>query len=438
MSVFRLSMAIPHLPVGMALLFLAGVSAVPGADWPQFLGPTRNGAGPEVTLSPWPPDGPVAVWEAPVGEGFSSPVVADGTVHLFHRTDDRELLSAWNLSSGKRVWEAGFPTDYSDDLGSGDGPKSTPAVAGNRLFCLSPAGVLRAVSRKDGRKLWEVDLMKQFDAGRGFFGFATSPLVVSNRVVVQVGGEGAGTVAFDAADGSVAWKAGSDEAGYGSPTVWKRDGRTLVLAFNRAGAVAHAVDDGAERFRFPWRSRMHASVNAATPLVFPDGLFLTASYGTGAAWVRPEGTGAKVLWSGDDILSAHFTTPAEADGFLYGFHGRHESGPSFRCVERASGRVRWNQDGMGSGSVVRIGKQLLVLLETGEMRVLAVDPDKPREIARFQVCGSGARMVPALADGFLVVRDRSRIRVRRLPSEINPPATPGTSTPPSRAAGSGR
>lgn len=416
MSAIRRFRAIPSLRVGMALMFstLGGVAI--GKDWPQFLGPTRNGVSSEAPPTSWPTEGPRSVWETPVGEGFSSPVVAQGSVHLFHRLASHEVVSGWDLKSGKLLWERMFPTEYSDDMGSGDGPKSTPAIADGRLFCLSPGGILRAVSQKDGRPLWEVDFTKKFDASRGFFGFATSPLVISNRVVVQVGGPQAGTVAFEVRDGSVLWKAGSEEAGYGSPTLWSREGRMLALAFNRAGAVAFSVEDGREEFRFPWRSRMHASVNAASPLVFPDGLFLTASYGTGAAWVRPEGAGGRILWSGDDILSAHFATPVEVNGFLYGFHGRHESSPAFRCVERATGKVRWNQENVGSGSVLRLGSQLLILLESGEMRVLDAAPERLNELARFQACGTGARILPAVADGFLVVRDRSRIRVLRLPT----------------------
>jgi outer membrane protein assembly factor BamB len=398
-----------------ALLSFRLAFTLQATDWPQFLGPARDGSTADPIGDSWPSDGAPTVWEARVGEGFSSPVVAEGTAFLFHRRGDKEQVGAWAAATGVERWTASFPTDYSDDQGSGDGPKSTPAVAGGRLFALSPSGVLRALSIRDGARLWEVDLVRRFEAVRGFFGFATSPLVVGDRVVVQVGGPGASTVAFAAADGRVLWKSGSDEAGYGSPVPWVREGRTRVLAFNRSGAVAHDLEDGREVFRFPWRSRMHASVNAAAPRVDSTGLFLTASYGTGAAWIRPDGASGSVVWSGDDILSAHFATPVEWEGFLYGFHGRHESGPSFRCVDRATGKVRWSVEDVGSGSVVRVGGQLLVLSESGEMRVFVANPERAVERTRFQACGTGARMVPAVSEGLLWVRDRSRLTCRRLP-----------------------
>jgi outer membrane protein assembly factor BamB len=400
------------------------------ADWPQFLGPSRNGSTPKTISSQWPKDGPRQVWKTRVGEGFSGPVIAEGTVYLFHREGDAEVLSAWQGTNGVPRWSQRLPTSYSDDLGSGDGPKSTPAVSGGRVFALGPAGMLRAVSVQDGKLLWQVDLARRFGSEHGFFGFATSPLVLEDRIVVQAGGPGASTVALATEDGHLLWKSGSDESGYGSPVPWIQEGRTNVLSFNRSGAVAHALSDGTEVFRFPWRARMHASVNAATPLVFPGGFFLTASYGTGAAWVRPAKGGGEVVWSGDESLSAHFATPVEAGGFLYGFHGRHESGPDFRCIEARTGKVQWSLERTGSGSVLRAGDQLLMLLESGELRLLAADPTRPTERARAQVAGNTARMVPALSDGRLYLRDRSALICLELPrKETGTPTAPSGSSP---------
>ncbi len=423
----------------VALFAACSTGMLRAGDWPQFLGPDRNGTSPETIASTWPKEGPPVLWKAKVGEGFSGPVVATGAVHLFHREGDQEVLSAWDAATGAPRWSNRLPTSYSDDLGSGDGPKATPAISDGRVFALSPGGNLRAVSAKDGALLWELDLAKRFGSEHGFFGFATSPLVAGDRVVVQAGGAGASTVALSVTNGRVLWKSGSDESGYGSPVPWIRDGRTNILCFNRAGAVAFALGDGTETLRFPWRSRMHASVNAASPVVLPDGIFLTASYGTGAAWIRPGTREAAVVWSGDDSLSAHFATPVEAGGFLYGFHGRHESGPDFRCIELKTGTVRWTLERAGSGSVVRAGGHLLVLFETGELRLMAVDPSKPVELARAQVAGNGARMIPALANGRLHLRDRSTLYCLGLPlPSPTPPASPEASKPTSGNPREGR
>jgi hypothetical protein len=150
-------------------------------------------------------------------------------------------------------------------------------------------------------------------------------------------------------------------------------------------------------------------VNAASPIGVGDGVFLTSSYGTGAVLLKPDGNTLRVAWSGDEALSAHFATPVLVDGFLYGFHGRQEGGPDFRCIEAATGKVRWSWDRIGSGSVQAAGRTLVLLMESGEVRVLEANPEKRLEKGRFQAAGSGARALPAMARGRFLLRDRSHL-----------------------------
>lgn len=400
-----------------ALLATASFAASPDAggagstaDWPRFLGPTRDGHIASNALERVPQEGWPVRWKAAVGEGFSGPVVVSNQVHLFHRTGGQEVLSAFSASDGSPRWTHSLPTSYSAQFGGGDGPSSTPAADHQRVFALGASGSLRAVSATDGRLLWQVDCAARFGAAPGFFGFGSSPLLLGDRLIVQVGGPEAGVVAFAAADGRVLWKTGVDEAGYGSPVPWVRSGRPEVLCFHRAGLSVLDPEGGRDLGRFPWRARMHASVNAASPIVVDGGVFVTASYGTGAAFLkRGEGGRLEPVWSGDESLSAHFATPVAVGGFLYGFHGRQESGPDFRCIEASTGKVRWSLERAGSGSVLAAGKRLLLLMETGEVRVLEADPARPVEVARFQAGGSGTRAVPAVAGGRFYLRDRSRL-----------------------------
>lgn len=411
-----IAIAIPAVDVSAATATPAtpvtlGAGAGPSvADWPQFLGPGRDGQAPPTALDGLTPQGWPQRWKRPVGEGFSGPVVVGDRVYLFHRTGNQEILDCFAVSDGKPQWTHSMPATYSAQFGGGDGPSATPAADTGRVFALGASGTLRAVSGLDGRLLWQVDCARAFGAEAGFFGFGSSPLLLGDRLIVQVGGPEAGVVAFAAADGKVLWKAGADEAGYGSPVPRVRSGGRDVLCFNRAGLLVLDADSGRERDRFPWRARMHASVNAASPVVVAGGVFVTASYATGAAMLlAPDGGGLKPAWSGDESLSAHFATPVAVGGFLYGFHGRQESGPDFRCVEAAGGKVRWSQERAGSGSVLAAGKRLLLLMESGEVRILEADPAKPAEVARFQASGSGARALPAIAGGRLFLRDRSHL-----------------------------
>jgi hypothetical protein len=160
---------------------------------------------------------------------------------------------------------------------------------------------------------------------------------------------------------------------------------------------------------------MHASVNAASPVIVGDGVFITSSYGTGAALLKSDGTTLRPAWSGDEALSAHFATPVLVDGFLYGFHGRQESGPDFRCIDAATGKVRWTLERAGSGSVLAAGRKLLLLMESGEVRCLEANPERPVEMGRFQAGASGARALPAVAQGRFFLRDRSHLLCLELP-----------------------
>lgn len=398
-----------------ALLGLIALPAVADTEWPQFLGPARDGQIPGTSVGRMPKEGWPVRWKTAVGEGFSGPVVVSDTVYQFHRIGGQEILSAFRVADGGLRWKHSLPTSYSAQFGGEDGPSATPTGDAERVFALGASGVLRAVSAVDGRSLWQVDCAQRFGAEPGFFGFGSSPLLLGDRLIVQVGGPEAGVVAFAVADGRVLWKAGADEAGYGSPVPWTRGGRREVLCFNRAGLMVLDPISGLAIDRFPWRARIHASVNAASPVVVGDGVFLTASYGTGAVLLKPEGKTLRPSWSGDAALSAHFATPVLVGGFLYGFHGRQESGPDFRCVEAATGKVRWSVERAGSGSVLAAGRALVLLMESGEIRLMEASPEKAVETGRFQASGSGARAVPAVAAGRFFLRDRSHLHCLELP-----------------------
>ncbi len=222
-------------------------------------------------------------------------------------------------------------------------------------------------------------------------------------------------VAFDKDSGKVLWKATDDEAGYSSPAAATVAGRRCILSFTCAGLVALGPADGSVLFSFPWRSRLDASVNAATPLVnraaggaAGDEIFLTASYGTGAVLLKAgkAGGAAKTIdvhkvWASDESLSCHYATPVYRDGFLYGYHGRQESGPDLRCVEWATGKVRWSEDHFGAGSMVLAGDKLLILTERGQLLLAPATPDGFKPLAKAQVLPFECRAYPALAGLFM-------------------------------------
>src|SRR6266446_6840011 len=156
---------------------------------------------------------------------------------------------------------------------------------------------------------------------------------------------------------------------------------------------------------FPWRSRSHASANAAAPIVAGNLVFLSASYGTGATLVQIEGSKVKQIWASDDALSNHYATSVYRDGYLYGYHGRQEYGQSLRAIELKTGKVQWNIDGFRAGTVTLAGDRLLLVRENGELVVAPASPKEFKPLACAQLLPGVVRAYPALADGKLFVRN---------------------------------
>lgn len=392
-----------------ALVCLA-VAVNLAADWPQFLGPQRNSTSVETgLLQTWEAKGPPVLWQKEIGEGFSAPVVAGERLILFHRVGDEEIVECLDAVKGKEMWKHRETTNYSDPLGKGDGPRSTPSIAGERVYTLSPGGRLSCLKLTDGEKVWQRELLKDYNVPRSYFGVGTSPIVEGGRLIVNVGARDAGIVAFDKDDGKEVWKATEDGASYSSPVAATIDSVRHVVFFTRHGIVSLDPANGNVRFRKRWRSRMDASVNAATPVVMDDRLFFTACYETGAILVRVKKDGIEEMWSNDRSLSCHFGTPVYHQGFLYGFDGRQESGTEFRCVEAKSGKVLWSKEGFGCGSIILAEGNLIVLSEGGDLLMVECKSDKYREKVRAAVLTGPCRAHMALANGRLFARDNRKL-----------------------------
>lgn len=394
---------------------LACALALRADDWPQFLGPARNGVSVETNFAAsWPADGPPVKWKKNVGAGFSGPVAAHGKLILFHRKDEKEIIDCLDAKTGAVVWHFDYPTAYRDDFGFDDGPRATPSISGGKVYTMGAEGFVHCLDFQTGKEIWSVNCKDKFDCAKGFFGMDCSPLVEGDLVILNIGGrDGAGVVALDKTTGALRWKHGHDEAGYSSPTAATIEGVRYVLVFTRAGLSALNPANGAEYFEFPWRSREYASVNAATPIVDGNLIFLTASYETGAALLRVTRGNLDTAWSGDGSLSCHYATPILYQGHLYGFDGRADPGmqprPSFRCIELKTGHVCWTQDNFGDGSAILAGNQLFILTYNGELVRATADPKEFRQTARAQVLPFGARAFPALSEGLLYARSKDKL-----------------------------
>lgn len=398
-------------------LALTAASAVGwGQDWPQFRGPNRDGVVPgRESLPQFPSGGPQMVWDRMVGSGFSAPAVAGERLLLFHRQGGNEVVEALRASDGSSLWKFAYGTTYKDDFGFENGPRATPVIADGRVLTFGAAGVLHCLDLETGAKRWSVDTHAEFGVRKGFFGAASTPLVLDGRVIANIGGsDAAGIVAFDIDSGATVWAATDHEASYSSPVAARIDGTLLAIFFTREGLAALDPGTGRVVYQRRWRSRSHASVNAAAPIVLGDIVFLSASYGTGAIALRLREGETEVLWSGEDVIDNHYSSCVRSGSTLFGFHGRQEYGQTFRAADLVTGDVLWSSERMAAGSVIRVGDRLLLLLETGELLLAAASREKLEVLSRAQILGRETRAFPAVANGLLFARDKDTLVCLRL------------------------
>ena len=398
------------------VLFLLCTLAQAG-DWPQWLGPNRDGSSPE-TVTPWK-EAPKVLWKQPVGEGNSSPVVAGGRVFIHGKTKDKteEEVVAYDAKTGKQQWryayERGvFASPY------GNGPRATPAVVDGRVYTFGITGLLTCFDAAKGTRLWQVDTLKKFHAKNLFFGMSCSPLVEGKLVLVNVGGKGASVVAFDKGKGETAWKSLDDKASYSSPIIFGKGKERQVVFLTGDGVVSLAPSDGSLFWRFPLKDKLFES--STTPVRAGD-LLLASSITYGSVGLRlktKEGkSAADKVWKKDD-LTCYFSTPVPVGKeHIYlvtgtppqGFGTKPEA--TLHCIEAATGKGLWKRPKVGKyhASLLRTGDDKLLLMEeAGQLVLLDPSPKKYHELARAKVCGE-TWAHPALADGRLYVRDDKEV-----------------------------
>jgi outer membrane protein assembly factor BamB len=334
---------------------------------------------------------------------------------LYHRVGDEQIVEAMDAATGQVAWKKTLPASYVPSYTSDDGPRVVPLVHQGHVYLYSAEGSLRCLQMTDGREIWSRDTYDEYNSKQyfrgepptGYFGLASSPIVEGDRILVNVGGDqgGAGIVAFSLKDGRTVWKSTSERASYSSPVAVTVDDVRHVIFVTRLNVVSVDPATGAERFRFPF-GRSGPTVNAASPVVWDRYLFVTASYGIGAALARLAGGDAEVLWRDEELLSSQYTTCVEHRGYLFGIDGRQDGPPAdLKCFDPQARNVRWTVPAFGYATLIKVGDKLLVLTTEGELVLAAANPEKFEVLARASVSDSTCRALPALAAGRLYVRD---------------------------------
>ncbi|MCL4177514.1 MAG: PQQ-binding-like beta-propeller repeat protein [Verrucomicrobia bacterium] len=400
-------------------------SGVPGgltsraADWPQYRGLNHDGITTE-SVTPWGSQGPRVIWKSPTPTGFSSFSVSQGRAFTLVQGEvggaTRELCVAFDATSGQRLWEkpvgvakydGGGDSGTSDNKG-GDGPRSTPSVDGSSVYVLSAQLYLACLDAATGEERWGKDIIREFKGRNISWQSAASPLIDGDLIFVAGGGPDQSLLAFNKTTGAVVWKTGDEKMTHATPAVATIQGVRQVIFFTQSGLVAVEAATGKPlwRYAFPYRVS-----TAASPVVGGDIVYCSAGYGVGAAAVRISRSGenlvATELWRlrGDRPVVNHWSTPVYHDGHLYGMFSfkNYGDGP-VKCVELATGKVRWEEKGFGPGNMILAGDRLVALGDAGQLVLIEATPEAYRELARAEVLQGKCWSTPVVSGGRIYAR----------------------------------
>jgi len=395
------------------VVWTAGLAPLRAGDWPCYLGPNQDGTSEETGLAlNWPEAGPPEVWTKRLGASFSPPVVAGERLVVFHRIADDEVLECVTPAEGERLWEFRYPTRYKDRYKYNGGPRSSPAIDGDRVYAYGAEGMLTCLDLATGRKVWQRPLNKDLDAPQAFFGVGVPPVVEGDVILLNPGGpDGAGIVGVDKATGQVRWKATDHGASYSTPVVRTVGGERLAFFLTAEGLVVLHPATGKAHATLHFRSVYHESINAASPVVVGDRVFLSAAYRVGSALMEVTPDGLETVWQDKENMQNHWATCIYSGGVLYGSHGRHGREAVIRCIDWGTGRVLWESPrGLGRVTFTLAQGHLLTMGELGHLVLLEATPERYVEKHRVRVLAPPCWGPPVLAGGLVYLRNETLLK----------------------------
>lgn len=394
-----------------ALASAATVTNKP-ADWPGFRGPDRNGVVRGVRIkTDWAASPPVELWRQPVGPGWSSFAVSGDLFYTQEQRGDDEVIACYKLSTGGPVWKHRDTARFWES-NAGAGPRGTPTLSNGRLYALGATGILNALDAASGAVVWSRNAAA--DTGKKIpgWGFAGSPLVVDDLVIVATAGR---LVAYDIATGNQRWLGPAGGGGYSSPHRATIDGVAQILLLSGAGAIGVAPADGTALWQHGWPGD-----GIVQPAFTAEGDVLLGSgsgFGGGKIGVRRlairHGAGEWIVeerWTSNG-LKPYFNDFVVHRGNAFGFDGSF-----LACIGLEDGKRKWKDGRYGNGQLVLLPDQdlLLVLSEQGELALVGATPDQFRELARFPAIKGKTWNHPVLVGDRLLVRNSEEMAAFRL------------------------
>jgi outer membrane protein assembly factor BamB len=403
-----------HLAVGVIVGCLAwGVSMVAAGDWPQWRGANRDGKVTDFAAPQTWPKQLAPKWKVKIGSSDATPALVGDKLYVVARQDADEVILCLETATGKTLWQDKYPAgaNVGGPASGHPGPRSSPAVAGGKVVTMGVGGVVSCLDAATGKVVWRKETAKDFPGGLPRFFAACSPLIVDGLCIVQVGGQGKGTVvAYDLAGGEVKWKADTDGTTYSSPVLMTVEGVKQVVSQNEKSLVGLAASDGKVLWQTatPIQGRAY---NAATPVV--DGqtvIYTGGGKGTKAFKVEKQGDGfaAKELWSNEQT-GTNFNTPVVKEGVAFGLSDR---GNVF-ALDAKTGKTLWTSSEAlgqrGFGSIVDAGSVLIGLGSTSDLVAFKPSDKAYEEVAKIKLSEAQTYGHPVLAGKNIFVQDQDGV-----------------------------
>jgi outer membrane protein assembly factor BamB len=395
----------------IAIFIAFGIAqSVSAQDWAQWRGPARDGVVPASSVPASWPESLRRAWRVEVGEGYSSPVVANGRAFVHGRRDPEEVVVAINLADGQKIWEQKYTAAFQKNqyaVKMAKGPNSTPLVAAGRLFTLGVTGVLTAWDAATGRRLWAKDFSKLIDTSKLFCGTAASPLALGNLVVVQVGSDihGGQVLALDPATGAAKWEWRGPGPGYASPVIINAGGKEQIATLTNSSIVGIDAKTGRELWSVPFPDEWHE--NIVTPIWTGSHLVVSGTRQGTHAYALQETGGkwqATEAWKNPDV-AMYMSSPVYGDGLIYGHSAKRKG--QLVAMDAKTGAVRWMTEGREGehASVLLTPRNVLFLTNGADLIVARRTAEKFEVERRYDVADAETWAVPVMLGSDILVRD---------------------------------
>ena len=386
---------------GIALSAIATCfcSTVKAADWPHYRGPNYDGISSEAGWSStWPASGPKELWKREIGTGFATMSISKGRVYATGNIDDQDILYCLDAETGKEIWKTSYPCPLLNKNHEG-GPCATPTVEGDAVYTLSKNGDAIRFKASTGDIVWHKRLNKDLGFKHPTWHFSSSPLLIDNLVILNVGTYG---VALSKADGSLVWQNGKGACGYASGVPCTLGGQQCVAMAVSQEVVGLNPTTGKVLWKFPWKTAY--VINSSDTIISGDTVFISTGYNKGCGLYKIDGDNVTEVWQNKNMRN-HINCSVLWQGHIYGFDGQVGGGGKLTCLDFKTGQKKWAQSGMGTGSLMIADGKLIALGERGKLVIAEASPQGYKELASAQILPkTKCWTMPVLANGKIYAR----------------------------------